>query len=181
MMLTKHVFNAQVPYNFLGRALPCQCGGVCRQPAPRHTVRQSSCPPASAPAALGPARGAATTGLFAIRPIQGCLAGRITSMSCTCPRMPSLLSSSLMRISLISRSSVAQVVQLLFILALYVPTPSLLLVQNPPSIPALPMAWLAARLRGGRLVVDWHNYGFTILQLKLEAPERHWLVRLAQW
>lgn len=38
-----------------------------------------------------------------------------------------------------------------------------LLVQNPPSIPTLAVAALACRLRHTRLLVDWHNYGWTIL------------------
>jgi len=52
--------------------------------------------------------------------------------------------------------------------------PHLILVQNPPGIPTLPVAWLAARLRAATLVVDWHNLGWTILALKL-GP-RHPLV-----
>ncbi len=55
----------------------------------------------------------------------------------------------------------------------------LLLVQNPPAIPTLYMSWLAARLRGARLVIDWHNLGFTILALRL--GRRHPGVRLARW
>ena len=41
------------------------------------------------------------------------------------------------------------------------------------------VCWLLCVLRGGRLVVDWHNYGFTILALT--HPETHPLVRLAKW
>ncbi len=56
--------------------------------------------------------------------------------------------------------------------------PDVILVQNPPTIPALATSWLAARLRGARLIVDWHNYGWSMLALSL--GERHPLVRLAR-
>jgi beta-1,4-mannosyltransferase len=62
---------------------------------------------------------------------------------------------------------------------LRIPKPDLLLVQNPPTIPTLQVAWLAARLRGARLVIDWHNLGYTILALRL--GRRHIVVRLARW
>lgn len=38
-----------------------------------------------------------------------------------------------------------------------------LLVQNPPSIPTLLIAGIVCRLRNTRLIIDWHNYGWTIL------------------
>jgi beta-1,4-mannosyltransferase len=55
----------------------------------------------------------------------------------------------------------------------------LLLVQNPPAVPTLYVVWIAARLRGARMVIDWHNLGFTILALRL--GRRHPGVRLARW
>jgi len=53
-----------------------------------------------------------------------------------------------------------------------------LLVQNPPAIPTLAVARLICALRSSRLVVDWHNYGYTILALRLGFG--HLAVRLAQ-
>jgi beta-1,4-mannosyltransferase len=55
-----------------------------------------------------------------------------------------------------------------------VPSPDLILVQTPPPLPTLPVARLAARLRGARLLVDWHNLGWTILALRFGS--RHPLV-----
>jgi beta-1,4-mannosyltransferase len=57
--------------------------------------------------------------------------------------------------------------------------PDTILMQTPPAIPAMAVCLLAARLRGARLAIDWHNYGYTILALRLGA--RHPAVRLARW
>ncbi|KAI2622318.1 glycosyltransferase family 33 protein [Hypoxylon sp. NC1633] len=38
-----------------------------------------------------------------------------------------------------------------------------LLVQNPPSIPTLAIALLISVLRNTHLIIDWHNYGWSIL------------------
>jgi beta-1,4-mannosyltransferase len=62
---------------------------------------------------------------------------------------------------------------------LRVPKPDLLLVQNPPALPTLHVAWIVARLRKVRLVIDWHNLGYTLLALRL--GRRHVAVRLARW
>jgi beta-1,4-mannosyltransferase len=57
--------------------------------------------------------------------------------------------------------------------------PRAILVQNPPSFPTLTAAALAAKWTGAGVTVDWHNYGFSLLGLRLGAT--HWLVRLARW
>src|SRR6202158_1096425 len=62
---------------------------------------------------------------------------------------------------------------------LKIPKPDLLLVQNPPAVPTLQVAWIVARLRRVRFVIDWHNLGYTILALRL--GRRHIAVRLARW
>jgi beta-1,4-mannosyltransferase len=38
-----------------------------------------------------------------------------------------------------------------------------MLVQNPPSIPTLMIAALVCKMRNTALMIDWHNYGWTIL------------------
>ncbi|KAI5463207.1 family 33 glycosyltransferase [Mariannaea sp. PMI_226] len=43
------------------------------------------------------------------------------------------------------------------------PAAKWIIIQNPPSIPTFHVALLASVLRGSKLVVDWHNYGFTIM------------------
>lgn len=42
-----------------------------------------------------------------------------------------------------------------------------MLVQNPPSIPTLLLTILVCRIKGTKLVIDWHNFGYSILGLKL--------------
>lgn len=53
-----------------------------------------------------------------------------------------------------------------------------MLVQNPPSIPTLIVAQAVCFFRNTRLVIDWHNFGYTILALKL--GNRHLLVKLSE-
>eukprot|EP00117_Sycon_ciliatum_P000195 scpid68855/ scgid6362/ Chitobiosyldiphosphodolichol beta-mannosyltransferase; Asparagine-linked glycosylation protein 1 homolog; Beta-1,4-mannosyltransferase; GDP-Man:GlcNAc2-PP-dolichol mannosyltransferase; GDP-mannose-dolichol diphosphochitobiose mannosyltransferase len=72
-----------------------------------------------------------------------------------------------------------QSLQLFCTLYLWLPRASHLLLQNPPAIPTMAVAWLVCRLRGTEFVVDWHNYGHTILSMAL--PRKHPLVRFAVW
>jgi len=57
--------------------------------------------------------------------------------------------------------------------------PGAILMQNPPSFPTFTAVAVAARLLGSTVVVDWHNYGFSLLALRF--GNSHWLVRLARW
>ena len=52
-----------------------------------------------------------------------------------------------------------QGLRLLGLLLFVVRKPQVVLVQNPPAVPALAVALVAARLRSARLVIDWHNFG----------------------
>ncbi|KAI3317076.1 glycosyltransferase family 33 protein [Xylariaceae sp. AK1471] len=56
-----------------------------------------------------------------------------------------------------------QVGTLIRVLGYTTPASTWLLVQNPPSIPTLAIALLISILRNTRLMIDWHNYGWTIL------------------
>jgi beta-1,4-mannosyltransferase len=57
--------------------------------------------------------------------------------------------------------------------------PDLVLVQNPPAFPTLAVTWFSLRRPGVRFVIDWHNLGYTLLQLRL--GRWHLAVRLARW
>jgi beta-1,4-mannosyltransferase len=55
----------------------------------------------------------------------------------------------------------------------------LVIVQNPPAFPTLPVTSLALRARDVRFIIDWHNLGYTLLRRRLGAW--HPAVRLARW
>ncbi|XP_045893033.1 chitobiosyldiphosphodolichol beta-mannosyltransferase isoform X2 [Micropterus dolomieu] len=73
---------------------------------------------------------------------------------------------------------ILQCLQLLHVL-LKTETQSHILMQNPPGLPSIAVAWLVCVLRGSRFVIDWHNYGYTVMALS-HGP-RHPVVRLAKW
>jgi beta-1,4-mannosyltransferase len=54
-----------------------------------------------------------------------------------------------------------------------------LLVQNPPSIPTLVLAQIVAWAAGAKLIIDWHNTGYSILAMRTGDQSR--LVRIARW
>jgi beta-1,4-mannosyltransferase len=59
------------------------------------------------------------------------------------------------------------------------PRPDLVLVQNPPAFPTLIVTHFTLVRRGVRFVIDWHNIGYTLLQLRL--GQWHPAVRFARW
>ncbi|KAJ7767512.1 mannosyltransferase [Mycena maculata] len=59
--------------------------------------------------------------------------------------------------------------------------PEFILVQNPPSIPTLAIVWTVARMRGSKVIIDWHNTGYTILAMRFLGNTRHPLVLVAKW
>eukprot|EP00128_Syssomonas_multiformis_P008690 Colp12_sorted_trinity150504_noHs@19984 len=72
-----------------------------------------------------------------------------------------------------------QIAQLCWHLLAVIPKPSHVLIQNPPAIPTLFVAHVCCFLRGCRLVIDWHNYGWSILALSL--PRNGPIVKIAKW
>ncbi|KAH8120699.1 beta-1,4-mannosyltransferase [Phellopilus nigrolimitatus] len=72
-----------------------------------------------------------------------------------------------------------QVTTILYAFLVSIPhPPEYIMVQNPPSIPTLALVSLVCRLRGSKLIIDWHNLGYSILALRL--GNKHLLVRIAK-
>ncbi|KAF5729207.1 chitobiosyldiphosphodolichol beta-mannosyltransferase-like isoform X7 [Tripterygium wilfordii] len=72
-----------------------------------------------------------------------------------------------------------QFLMLLWFLCIKIPAPDVFLVQNPPSIPTLVAVKWASWLRNARFIVDWHNFGYTLLALSLGRSGR--FVALYRW
>jgi beta-1,4-mannosyltransferase len=79
------------------------------------------------------------------------------------------------RFVLLSAARAARQAATLLSTLMRLPRPDVILVQNPPAVPTLAAAWTAARLRGARFVIDWHNLSHSILAVRL--GERHRAVR----
>ncbi len=60
----------------------------------------------------------------------------------------------------------------LFGVLMRLPKADVILVQNPPAVPTLAVAWMVARLRGARLVIDWHNLSHTVAAVRLGESHR---------
>ncbi|KAJ7651991.1 mannosyltransferase [Mycena polygramma] len=59
--------------------------------------------------------------------------------------------------------------------------PEFILVQNPPSIPTLALVWVVAWSRGSKVIIDWHNLGYSILAMRFPKQKDHPLVAIAKW
>ncbi|KAG4302470.1 hypothetical protein PCANB_001313 [Pneumocystis canis] len=69
---------------------------------------------------------------------------------------------------------------LLFFILIYSTHPfEYLIVQNPPSIPSFAVTRLICLIRSTKLIIDWHNLGYSVLSLKLGS--NHILVKLYKW
>ncbi|KAJ3414148.1 mannosyltransferase [Chytridiales sp. JEL 0842] len=51
--------------------------------------------------------------------------------------------------------------------------------ENPPAIPTLVIAQLVRRLRQTKLIIDWHNLGYSIMALNL--PKDSKIIQFAEW
>ncbi|XVE83368.1 hypothetical protein DITRI_Ditri16bG0083600 [Diplodiscus trichospermus] len=75
---------------------------------------------------------------------------------------------------------VIQFIMLLWFLCIKVPPPDAFIVQNPPSVPTLVAVKWASSLRQSAFIVDWHNFGYTLLGLSVGRSSLfvsiyHWL------
>eukprot|EP01118_Nematostelium_gracile_P013569 TRINITY_DN514_c0_g1_i1.p1 TRINITY_DN514_c0_g1~~TRINITY_DN514_c0_g1_i1.p1 ORF type:complete len:319 (+),score=78.23 TRINITY_DN514_c0_g1_i1:31-987(+) len=61
----------------------------------------------------------------------------------------------------------AQFFVFLWTLMFTIEAPDFILVQNPPAVPILFIVKLVCLFRGSKMVIDWHNFGYTILGLEL--------------
>lgn len=74
---------------------------------------------------------------------------------------------------------IMQIASLLYALLIYIPhPPEYIIVQNPPSIPTLALVQLVCWSRGSKLIIDWHNLGYSILALRVGT--NHILVKIAK-
>ncbi|MEZ5395515.1 MAG: glycosyltransferase [Bryobacterales bacterium] len=55
----------------------------------------------------------------------------------------------------------------LWVLLFAIPRQNVILAQNPPAFPTLFAARLAARRHAAKFVLDWHNFGFSMLAMRL--------------
>ncbi|XP_078481251.1 chitobiosyldiphosphodolichol beta-mannosyltransferase [Ciona intestinalis] len=74
---------------------------------------------------------------------------------------------------------VTQSVYLLWTMVVQVSATEYILVQNPPCIPSLAICCFLSVWNGSKLIIDWHNYGYSILALSL--GENHPMVKIAKW
>jgi beta-1,4-mannosyltransferase len=112
------------------------------------------------------------------------------------PLMPSLLETPhihpraiasppkfVMRLPWIIRAPVRiiyQVVSVLNIALFTLPIhPEVIMVQNPPSIPTLALACFITHFTKAKLIIDWHNTGYSILAMR--TGEQSILVTIAKW
>ncbi|KAL7635154.1 UNVERIFIED_CONTAM: hypothetical protein RMT77_014140 [Armadillidium vulgare] len=65
---------------------------------------------------------------------------------------------------------------ILFFTLISCTAPSKLLLQNPPAVPAMPVCWLYCLIVRSKFLIDWHNYGYSIMALSLSPS--HLLVKI---
>lgn len=61
----------------------------------------------------------------------------------------------------------------LFFHLLFSPWSPFIMLQTPPAVPTFFVVWLVSWLRGMRLIIDWHNYGYSIMALSVGGWRYH--------
>ena len=59
---------------------------------------------------------------------------------------------------------ITQIISLTWLL-FRIPKFKFLILQNPPGIPSMLICWIMCKIRGSKFIIDWHNYGYTILKV----------------
>ena len=67
----------------------------------------------------------------------------------------------------------------LFYALLTIDVSDFLLIQNPPALPGIGVCFLYCKLFKVKLVIDWHNYAYSILALSV--GDKHKLVKISKW
>ena len=97
------------------------------------------------------------------------------------PHLPSIPANfpKIFYLALVPLKVVFQVLTLFWFLLVRIDKPDFLFLQNPPGIPALVViSALKLVRRNFKLIVDWHNFGYSIMALRLSAS--HPVVRIAE-
>ncbi|KAG8453709.1 hypothetical protein GDO86_000367 [Hymenochirus boettgeri] len=71
-----------------------------------------------------------------------------------------------------------QAVQLFYMLLKIDPL-SFIILQNPPGLPCIAVTWLFCMIRKSLFIIDWHNYGYSVMGLKHGL--KHPIVHIAKW
>ena len=95
-------------------------------------------------------------------------------MSLYCCRRPNWIHWVPLRSLRLFVKAAVQVLLLSYCLFFKLPKPDTVLVQNPPAIPTLFLCVLACWWHKAKLVIDWHNFGYTLMALSM--GRRHPLV-----
>lgn len=67
----------------------------------------------------------------------------------------------------ITVTTTLQILQLFYILLVSTGNTDAILLQNPPTIPTFLVVWISCKLKRAKFIIDWHNFGYTILALSL--------------
>ncbi|GAB2231035.1 hypothetical protein Drorol1_Dr00027322 [Drosera rotundifolia] len=78
----------------------------------------------------------------------------------------------ILRLLMLLVKPLVQFLMLLWFLCIRIPAPDIFIVQNPPSVPTLVAVKWASWLKGSAFIVDWHNFGYTLLALSLGRRSR---------
>lgn len=70
---------------------------------------------------------------------------------------------------------IMEILTLLWTLLITIERPDVIIMQNPPNMPLLFVCLVVRFVRGSKLVLDWHNYGFTIMRVNNNRRILVWL------